>query len=117
MNLKFLKGDKCPVCGCDIIVEEKVEIDNYSKKIEYREHTSGGRWEYRLFGCGQRLEYCPNFSKTLSNDYYKCKNNNEYKEKERKREVFKKELNEFIDRYIDVDEDYKNSAKDKFMYI
>ena len=50
MKLNFIETDRCPICGCNIVIKESVETEFNSTKI--REHASGGRWEYRQFACG-----------------------------------------------------------------
>lgn len=59
VTIQHIKTTKCPVCGCDTIVEEHVETEIGSTKI--RRHTNGGVWEHRKFACGLRIDYIPNF--------------------------------------------------------
>ena len=60
MELRNIKTNKCPICGCTEIVKESVEIDSQRQKI--RTHCNGGRWEYRKFLCGKEICYEPNYS-------------------------------------------------------
>lgn len=72
MKLLFIKTERCPVCGCDIVVKEEIQYSNYeNRKNEIREHANGGRWETRRFLCGHEIEYIPNFSKEFCKN--KCK--------------------------------------------
>ena len=116
MNLKYLKGEQCPVCGCTLIIEEGTEHDKFSSILEYREHCNGGRWEHRLFACGQKLEYTPNFSKTELSTYYKSTNNDEYKLIKYKQQKFKEATKQFILSYDDVDNSSKDNMIDKIRY-
>ena len=117
--LNFLKGSECPICKCNIVIEETIEHEKFSKfgKLEYREHSSGGRWETRKFACGCKLEYIPNYSKTMISEYSACTNNEDYINDKRKRQDFKKVLREFISNYKDVDEKYKEKMLDTLTYI
>lgn len=67
MNLKFIKTEKCPVCGCDMVVRESVRSDEYG----VLKHTNGGEWETRKFLCGYGISFCPNFNKETEDT--KCK--------------------------------------------
>ena len=59
MKLRFIKTNKCPICGCDTVVMEYVESDFDHTKV--REHCDGGQWEHRAFLCGYQVAYVPNF--------------------------------------------------------
>lgn len=59
MKLNFIETDKCPICGCDIVIEESIETE--TGRMGIRVHTNGGRWEHRKFLCGKEIIYCPNF--------------------------------------------------------
>jgi hypothetical protein len=63
IQFQNLKISKCPTCGCQTVVAESLDVDNYSHKAEprIREHTMGGRWERRKFLCGFEVAWCPNF--------------------------------------------------------
>lgn len=84
--LKYIKTEKCPICGCELIKSENVEVDSFNKN-KYREHCNGGRWETRTFSCGYRIEYCPNFSSEEIKG--ECTNNAEYLQKSQDRVNFK----------------------------
>lgn len=108
MELRFLKGDKCPICGTHVVVQESVEVDRYGKEPKVREHVHGGKWEHRKFICGLVLSYCPNFRRTEINKLYRCQNDPKLIERNKKREEAKQEVLKFISQYEDVDEDFKN---------
>jgi hypothetical protein len=112
MKLEFLKGNSCPHCGCKVVSFEGREIDRFARQGEfkYRQHCNGGYHEYRQFACGCRLEYSPNFSRTLESDSYSCGNNPEYLAKQARKEEFKKALKNFIEDYKNIDEDLKRYA-------
>jgi type IV secretory pathway VirB4 component len=99
MNLKYIKTDKCPQCGCNIITEEKIEIDKFNKN-KYREHVCGGRWETRKFSCGCTIEYYPNFNQEEVQG--ECVNSEEYLNREKQRKNFKEAVSNFINTYNDV---------------
>lgn len=61
MNLKFIKTDRCPVCGCGIVKSEYIEADCDNKSL--LTHAYGGQWEHRQFLCGKEIAYSPNFRK------------------------------------------------------
>lgn len=107
MNLKYIKEEICPVCGCDLIIEESIEKDAF--RLKYMEHCNGGRWEHRKFACGQELEYIPNFNKTALSKYSKCTNNKEYELKIEKQKIAKEQIQEFI-KNLDVDKEFKEGA-------
>jgi hypothetical protein len=108
MNLKFIKDEKCPICGCSVIIEETIEKDMYSNK--YREHCNGGRWEQRKFACGQKIEYIPNGSIVEISKIYHCENDPKLKLMQNKRKLAKNTVNSFIDN-LDVDDEYKEMLK------
>lgn len=56
--LKHIKTTKCPVCSCQDIINEDIEVTNN----EIRYHVNGERWETRKFSCGFSIKYIPNFS-------------------------------------------------------
>ena len=60
MNLKFIKTDRCPICGCSIVKWEWIESDIDGKSL--LTHAYGGQWEHRKFLCGKEIVYIPNFS-------------------------------------------------------
>ena len=61
MNLRSVKTNKCPICGCDTVIAEY--IDTTFDNTEVLEHCNGGRWEHRKFLCGYQVLYVPNFSR------------------------------------------------------
>ena len=111
MKLNYIETDRCPVCGCSIVVGESVETECNSTKI--REHSSGGRWEYRRFACGCEIHYSPNFrreeiKKECSLDPKKIK-------REQKRKEAKDMLYITI-KNLDVDDEYKNRLRNAIQY-
>ncbi|WP_291566864.1 MULTISPECIES: hypothetical protein [unclassified Clostridium] len=111
MDLEYIKENKCPMCGCNVIIEERVQAAR--NEMGYRTHAHGGRWESRKFACGQELNYCPNFSKVEISQYNICQKNEEYIIKQQKREQALKEIKKFI-LTLDVDEDYKEHLREKY---
>lgn len=80
MELKFIKGDSCPKCGCTTVIEEQVEIDRDTRKV--RTHCNGGTFETRRFACGFKLVYIPNFLETREHEWDStCHNCQEYRDK------------------------------------
>lgn len=59
MELRNIKTNKCPICGCTDVVSESVEIDTFHR---IKVHCNGTRWEHRKFLCGKEIRYEPNFS-------------------------------------------------------
>jgi len=117
MNLQYIKEDKCTICGCDVIIKEYIELD-VCNKLKYREHCQGGRWEHRMFACGQELSYIPNFNKTTLSDYGKCTNNKEYKMQLQKRKDFINKLKAFIkDTDDNVDDKFKYNVLENIKYL
>lgn len=112
MKLKFIKTEKCPICGCDVIINESVEKELYSTKI--REHANGGRWEYRKFACGCEISYVPNFSR--EEVIGQCIFDPKKIEREKKRSTAKDMLYVEIDK-LDVDKEFKSRLKDSIKYI
>ncbi|KSV57735.1 hypothetical protein [Acetivibrio ethanolgignens] len=58
MELRNIKTNKCPICGCTDVVSESVEIDTFNR---VKVHCNGTRWEHRKFLCGKEICYEPNF--------------------------------------------------------
>jgi len=83
MKLKSLKEEKCPICGCNTIVQESVDMDTIFDRNKIRTHANGGRWEHRKFACGLRLSYIPNFGKSEIDSYSVCRNDKKHIEKEK----------------------------------
>jgi hypothetical protein len=75
--LKFIRTDKCPICGCTEIVEEKIEFSVWGEKREIRRHINGSKWETRKFLCGYEINYSPNFER--EEKVYDCIYNPEIK--------------------------------------
>jgi len=111
--LKYIKTDKCPKCGCSLIIEETTEVNMFDKN-KYREHCYGGRWETRKFSCGCKIEYCPNFSREEIKD--ECANSEEYIKRENQRKTFKEAVINFIDSYKNTNEKDRNIMKDKMNF-
>lgn len=59
MELKHIKTNKCPICGCSEVIMESVDREWNGDGILY--HTNGGRWETREFACGYKVQFVPNF--------------------------------------------------------
>lgn len=112
MKLTYIKTDKCPVCGCTIIINESVEKEYLSIKI--REHANGGRWERRRFACGCEIYYCPNFGcEEISRE---CSLDPKVIERDEKRNEAKNMLYVTIEN-LDVDKEYKTRLKDSIKYV
>ena len=107
MELNFIKANRCPICGCNIVIQESVEKEFDSTKI--REHVNGGRWEHRKFACGCEICYCPNFRKEEIKK--ECSFDPKKLERDRKRMEARDVLYSEI-RKLDVDEEYKAKLKD-----
>lgn len=112
MELRYIKTNRCPVCGCDSVIKESVEKEIGSTKI--REHSNGGRWEYRQFACGCEIHYCLNFqNETIKKE---CPLTPKLVEQKKKREEAKNALNVAIDN-LDVDDEYKMRLKSSILYV
>jgi hypothetical protein len=101
MELKYIRTDKCPICGCSTVVEEKVEVsNNYAMGIrKIRKHNCGGQWESRTFSCGQQIKYCPNSHSEEVSEYSVCTENEKFREEQRQEEKFRKDVDNFIKSY------------------
>lgn len=108
MNLDFIKETACPICGCNVVISEEVEFDKKTQK--YTQHCNGGKWERRTFACGQRLSYCPNFSKTEFDKASPCANDQQYQEKKQRTKALIEQLNSIVAN-SDVEEDIKQKLK------
>lgn len=60
MELRNIKTNKCPICGCTDIINESVEVNMFK---EIKTHCNGTRWEHRKFLCGKEISYEPNFTR------------------------------------------------------
>lgn len=112
MNLEFVKTNSCPVCGCDIVTEETIELSRDRKSI--RRHTNGGAWEQRTFACGCRISYCPNFRKEEIKG--KCVNDPKYIEMMSKRDAAKDVLYSAIEK-LDTDDTYKERLRAAIKFV
>lgn len=112
MKLDYIETNKCPVCGCDVVVSESIETEFNSTKI--RMHSSGGRWEYRKFACGCEIHYCPNFRREIIQK--ECILDPKRIEREKKRSKAKDTLYVTIETF-DVDEEYKNHLRNAIKYV
>lgn len=112
MNLEFVKTNSCPVCGCDIVAEETVELDRDRKGI--RRHANGGAWEERVFACGCRVSYCPNFRAEEIKG--RCVNDPKYIEMMKKREAAKQKLYSTI-KTLDTDDEYKKRLDNAIAFV
>ena len=105
MNLKFLKGDQCPVCGCSVVCSEWVELEMSGDKP--KTHCNGERWEHRQFACGLELEYVPNFQTTTVKNTNRCKNNPEIIKRDGDRKAFLNLLINAAKKAKNVDDAYR----------
>lgn len=106
MNLKFIKTDKCPICGCNIITSEYIEPEINRKSL--RTHACGGQWEHRKFLCGKEVVYIPNFrSEELKGN---CENDPIYIARLQKRRDDKIKLKKFCEDE-DIDKDIVDRIK------
>jgi len=112
MKLKFIKTEKCPICGCDVVVNEGVEKELHLPKI--RQHTNGSTWEHRTFACGCEICYSPNFSREEVRG--KCSFDPEMIERDKKRSEARDMLNLEIEK-LDVDKEFKSRLKDAIKYV
>jgi|GEM_PF-2280805 len=107
MELRHIKETSCPICGCNIIENERVELDKFSDKLKVRLHCNGQQWEHRTFACGQRLSWIPNFNDVEISEFYVCSNNQEYIERKQKREKSKEWVIQYINSLETVDQEFK----------
>ena len=112
MKLEYIKTDKCPVGGCGVVIEETVEPDRGGMSI--RRHANGGAWEERVFACGCRVSYCPNFRAEEIKG--RCRNDPKYIEMMKKREAAKQELYSVI-KSLDTDDEYKKRLDNAITYV
>lgn len=84
--LKNVNTIKCPICGCNEIVNESVKVVNYTGKSSVWEHCNGGRQETRKFLCGYQVTYQPNFKKEIRDKEYECENDEEFIARKQKEE-------------------------------
>ena len=109
MDLQFIKTTSCPICGCDVVHQEYVEIDDYS--LQHRQHCNGTKWEHRRFACGQEIYYCPNGNREyLDKIHNTCKKDPALLEKEQKKAQAKENLFKYIEE-LDVDDKTKSLIK------
>jgi len=112
VNISFIKTTSCPICGCQTIVSESVEVDSLRKEV--RQHCNGGRWEHRTFACGYHVHYCPNFSH--EEVIGKCKFDPDEIARAEKRKALKQDLIQKIEDG-DCPDDYKNRLKQAIQYV
>lgn len=109
VNLKFIKTNKCPVCGCDTVISESIEATSYGvNKPEIRCHTNGGTWEYRQFLCGYSISYVPNFQKEIN--HKRCFNDPEIELEQNQKNKLRDDIIEVIDN-SEAPPSYKNKIK------
>jgi hypothetical protein len=113
MKLKHLNQDSCTVCGDTNIVKE--ELETFNGKVSV--HCSGKGREKRTFLCGQEVEFCPNFDKTIISTRSVCRNNPEYKLKLELREKARLSVLSYIEGLTDIDDIFKNAMKDRLNYV
>lgn len=61
VNIKSIKTKRCPICGCEYVVKEELEVNEF--KSVPNVHTNGHQFEQRYFACGYGVEFSPNFLK------------------------------------------------------
>lgn len=93
--LKSIKTNKCPICGCTDIVEERVEVSEISRR-EIKEHCNGTRWEHRKFLCGYRFQYEPNYSREVESKNSECCYDKEVIARKKKEKEDKERLVELL---------------------
>lgn len=96
MELRNIKTNKCPICGCTDVVSESVEIDTFSKINKIKVHCNGTRWEHRRFLCGKEICYEPNFSS--ESIHGNCMNDPEYQAFLKKQKEDKEKLLSFCEK-------------------
>jgi hypothetical protein len=74
--VKMTLGHACPTCGCEVVVCEGTEVGTDGESI--RQHTNGQRWDYRVFLCGRRIVWSPNFARQEMAGYNNCKRDPKY---------------------------------------
>lgn len=105
MQLNFLKGDACPVCGDTTVVAEWLDTDSVFRS-RVMQHSNSGRWEHRKFACGQALEYIPNYSDTRPSEQYRCQRDPELlarRERMQRIKVMMEEMLAGVPRLVDTD--------------
>jgi hypothetical protein len=95
MNLKFLKTEKCPTCGCSTIISESIKAEMDTQKLST--HCNGELWETREFLCGCVINYIPNFQKEVVNKYYHCQNDPDIIKNEKELKKVKNEINKIME--------------------
>jgi hypothetical protein len=112
VDIDFIKTTHCPICGCQTVISESVEIENGTHKA--RVHTNGGKWEYRTFACGYGVHYCPNFSKEQV--VHKCDFDADEIKKKKQNEQAKNDVIAYIED-ITCSDEYRERLKDAIKYI
>lgn len=97
MLMKKIVTHKCPHCGCVEIVEES------SKNL----HTNGDWNEYRVFRCGYKLHYIPNFKQVFEEG--ECIYDPDVIERKKSRKMAVEKLERYINRMFGVDKEFKNT--------
>lgn len=110
MDLKYVKTEKCPICGCSVIVSEYV--DNNGNEI--RKHTNGQIWETRYFLCGYITRYNPCFSAEEVVSH--CSRNPEIIERRNKIKKFAENMEEIL-KSADVDDHVKDRVLSTVRYL
>jgi hypothetical protein len=98
MLLKHIKTEKCPKCGCSVVIREEIEKSSFGQEINT--HCNGQRWEKREFLCGYTTEYVPNFER--EKEYSGCENTTEYKKKQAERDSLQKQISDLEKRLRDL---------------
>lgn len=91
MQFKHLKITKCPECGCDTVISERV--DYFDGKVQ--QHCNGQQWEQREFLCGASFKWIPNFCRAEPQS--RCRKTPEWKLKEAKRASLRSQIDALQD--------------------
>jgi hypothetical protein len=100
-----MKETKCPVCGCSLIIVERRED----------QHSNGFWNEYRIFDCGLKLHFSPNFMKTSQDKYTECSHDPSVIDRKKKRKACREKLIKYINR-LDVDKEFKELLLNEVSY-
>jgi hypothetical protein len=99
--LKYIKTDKCAICGCSTVIEESIKTSDNGTEKCIRTHVSGGTWEKRKFLCGFTIEYIPNFMSVEVAKSSECCNDPKIVERAKELNKARKEIKEFVSKYDD----------------
>lgn len=113
MHLKNIEFANCPVCGDSVIVQEELEVGMDGK---VRTHCNGTNWEHRVFSCGQKVSFIPNYVATFLDKYQICKRDNNFIEKKEKRKIAKQKVLSYLENLEEVDAEFKESLISSINY-